>query len=174
MFKITVEEGRAAIFEKLEGLKGEMQARLQTITSFIPATTIARHSKFMADRGEFEKLLATVIQLVEIKEGCEHSLVMPIPISPSGSTRSGSGLGEMKLAQQRKRMVEDELYKLFDTSYAEQSTTTGLVIPTDLSTSFLGLYLLDDIILYMRTQVLSYPIPFMYIQHRMAMTTCEA
>ena len=85
--------------------------------------------------------------------------------SATGSGGGSGGLGELKLAQARKRKIEDELYRTFGTSHSEQSPTSTLTIPSDLETEYVGEDLLDSIILFMRQQVLSFPLPFVYVQY---------
>ena len=134
------------------------------------ATTRRRTFKWIADEEEFKKLLKRVTDLVALKTSSDIAATAASLESPTRGTRSGSGLSELKLAQARKREVQDELYEVFGTTHAEQDTTISLVVPslpTDLAHNFLGLDLLDHILLYdiVRSRVQIYPIPLLYLQH---------
>ena len=121
--------------------------------------------KWIADEQEFKKLLKRVTDLVALKTSSEIAATTVSLESPTTGTRSGAGLSELKLAQARKYKVQDELYEAFGTTKAEQDTTFSLVVPTDLAHSFLGLDLLDHVLLYVRSRVQIYPIPLVYLQH---------
>ena len=62
------------------------------------------------------------------------------------------GLGELKLAQARKRRVEDEVYRLLGTSYSEQHSSPTLTIGDGILTEFKGEDTLDEILGFMRQQ----------------------
>ena len=84
--------------------------------------------------------------------------------SETGSA-TGPGLGDLKLAQARKRRIEEELYRLPGTSYAEQSSSPSLQIPDDLMSEYRGKQTMNDLLSFMRQQVLSYPLPFVFLQY---------
>ena len=164
-FEKRIADGQAAVEASLERLKGTIMTSMSAVSSFIPVTTISRHNKWIADKEEFEKLLKRVTDLVALKTCSEIAATTASMESPTSGTRSGSGLSELKLAQARKRQVQDELYDAFGTTHSEQDTTISLVVPSDLAHNFLGLDLLDHILLYVRSRVQIYPIPLVYLHY---------
>ena len=161
----VVEEATSELRETLLLIEGEIDASLENISGFVPRSTISRHNKLLADLEEFQRQLESAIEFVELIHLSEVMMISTPPISPTGNRSMGAGLSAIKLAQARKQNAENALFRLFGTTYAEQSTSTSLVIPSDLATSFLGVPLLDDIIAFMRTQVLAYPLPYVYVKY---------
>ena len=156
----VVNEATSDLRETLLLIEGEIAASLENISGFVPRSTISRHNKHLADLEEFQKQLESAVEYTELISMSEVMMISTPPLSPTGNRSMGTGLSAIKLAQARKRNAENALFRLFGTTYAEQSTTTSLVIPSDLATSYLGVSLLDDIIAFMRTQVLAYPLPY--------------
>ena len=161
------------IFEKakdsfaglLDETEGEAAACFAAVARFIPATIIRRHNSWLTDRQEFERLLQQVAQLVQLKCTCEDPMIDTLDPEVDSRASSGSGISALKLASARKRRVEDELYKLFGTTYSNQSSSASLTIPEDLATQYQGSELLESILVYMRAQVLSFPLPLVYVQY---------
>ena len=156
----VVNEATSDLRTTLKLIEGEIASSLENISGFVPRSTISRHNKHLADLTEFQKQLENAFEYTELINMSEVMMISTPPLSPTGNRSIGTGLSAIKLAQARKRNAENALFRLFGTTYAEQSTTTPLVIPSDLATSYLGVSLLDDIIAFMRTQVLAYPLPY--------------
>ena len=113
------------------------------ISTFVSTTTIARHNAYLADDKCFRHLLSTMSSLVGVRLACKHTMVS----GEEGGQGSG-GLGELKLAQARKRRVEDEVYRLLGTSYSEQHSSPILTIGNDILTECKGEDTLNDILGY--------------------------
>ena len=169
-----VEEATSDLRETLLLIEGEIDSSLENISGFVPRSTISRHNKLLADLEEFQRQLESAIEFVELIHLSEVMMISTPPLSPTGNRSMGTGLSAIKLAQARKQNAENALFRLFGTTYAEQSTSTSLVIPSDLATSFLGVPLLDDIIAFMRTQVLAYPLPYVYVKFMKDSGNCQA
>lgn len=80
---------------------------ISAISSFIPVTTISRHNKWIADEDELKKLMRRATDLVALKTSSEIAATTALMESQTPGTRSGTGLSELKLAQARKRQVQD-------------------------------------------------------------------
>ena len=164
-FEDIFERAKASFAGLLDETEGEAAACFAAVARFIPSTIIRRHNSWLTDRQEFERLLQQVAKLVQLKCTCEDPMVETLDPEVDSRTSSGSGISALKLASARKRRVEDELYKLFGTTYSNQSSSASLTIPEDLATQYLGSELLENILVYMRAQVLSFPLPLVYVQY---------
>ena len=128
--KISAEDEAAADFnvgsseslgEAFDTLMGEFSSSMRDISLFVPSSTITRHNSWLAVNTNFLTLLEKVSSLVGLKLDCESMMVAGEGNETGSAT--GSGLGDLNLAQARKRMMEEELYRLLGASCAEQSSS---------------------------------------------------
>ena len=136
----TLGEAKMMLFQNVELLHCELRDTMKSISSFIPPLTITRHNKHVADRDDLIELLKQTCDFVALKSASEVQMLSSPPMSPTGSSRVGKGLGDLKLAeatQARRRHLNGSLYRLFGMTHAEKSTLATLTVPTDLATNWM-------------------------------------